>query len=456
MGNPVHIKENEQAQSQIEEKLKRGATRNRKAMLTAATSGLAKIFSVSTGLITVPLTLHHLGTERYGMWMTLSTFSALLSFADLGIGNGLMTSVAKAVGRDDVAEIKKLISSAYAFLLAIGVFLATAIITFGPYIPWEHLFNVKEPLAISESRPAAIIFLLSIAAQIPASIVMRVQMATQEGFRAAVWQCCSSLLTLAAVVAAIKIDASLPIIVFALVATPVFVTICNTFLYFGITRSDLVPAFNLVNKEAVSSITKTGLLYFLLQGIASITYASDNLIIAQAIGASAVATFSVAEKLFSLVSTAIAMMLTPLWPAYGEAVARGDSEWAQKTLRKTIQISCIGAGLASAGLLILAPKLISFWIKDALIPPFSLLLGFAIWKTVESTGLAFAVFLNGHHIVKAQVATGLVCAVAAIVAKLWIAKSVGVTGVPYAMATTFVLFSLTPLAIIALRRAQNE
>ncbi len=90
----------------------RAKERQRRVALSALASALAKVISVSTALISVPLTLHYLGAERYGMWMTMSSLVAMLGFADLGIGNGLLTSVASAHGRDDRAKIKAYVSSA--------------------------------------------------------------------------------------------------------------------------------------------------------------------------------------------------------------------------------------------------------------------------------------------------------------------------------------------------------
>src|SRR5262245_42123374 len=99
----------------------RARERQRRIALSALASALAKAISVSTALISVPLTLTYLGAERYGMWMTMSSLVAMLSFADLGIGNGLLASVASAHGRNDRDEIQSYVSSAYLVLSAIAI-----------------------------------------------------------------------------------------------------------------------------------------------------------------------------------------------------------------------------------------------------------------------------------------------------------------------------------------------
>src|ERR1700685_3295376 len=62
----------------------RSQDRYRRAFRTTIVSALSKIVTVLTSLISVPLTLHYLGVERYGLWMTISSLIACLSFADLG------------------------------------------------------------------------------------------------------------------------------------------------------------------------------------------------------------------------------------------------------------------------------------------------------------------------------------------------------------------------------------
>src|SRR6202521_6359178 len=68
----------------------RGARRNRGAAITGGTAVLARAVQVSTSLITIPLTVHYLGNERFGLWMTISSVLSMANFADFGIGNAAL------------------------------------------------------------------------------------------------------------------------------------------------------------------------------------------------------------------------------------------------------------------------------------------------------------------------------------------------------------------------------
>ncbi len=80
--------------------------RYRRILLTGGSTLIVKIISALINLITVPLTLHYLGSERYGLWMSISSILSLMSFADLGLGNGLLNAISEANGKNDQTKAK--------------------------------------------------------------------------------------------------------------------------------------------------------------------------------------------------------------------------------------------------------------------------------------------------------------------------------------------------------------
>jgi len=74
----------------------RSRERYRKVLLSAVTGPMTGASGLLAFLITVPLTVHYLGPERYGAWMSLSSLMAFLRFSDLGLGNGLVGAVSQA------------------------------------------------------------------------------------------------------------------------------------------------------------------------------------------------------------------------------------------------------------------------------------------------------------------------------------------------------------------------
>src|ERR1035438_2793792 len=157
----------------------RGAERNRRAVLTGGVALLARAVQIGTSLITVPLTLKYLGNERFGLWMTISSVLAMASFADFGVGNGVLSNVAKAFGKDDMEGVRKTVSSGFALLNSIAILLLLSFFWTYRFVNWADFFRVASPQARSEAGPALAVFALCFALNISMDVVQRVQLGLQ-------------------------------------------------------------------------------------------------------------------------------------------------------------------------------------------------------------------------------------------------------------------------------------
>ena len=43
---------------------------------------------VAVSIVSIPLVIDYLGPERFGLWVTATAIISMLTFADLGLGNG--------------------------------------------------------------------------------------------------------------------------------------------------------------------------------------------------------------------------------------------------------------------------------------------------------------------------------------------------------------------------------
>lgn len=424
----------------------RARERQRRAALSTVAAMFAKVVSVGTQLITIPLTLNYLGAERFGLWMTISSVVAMLAFADLGIGNGLLNAIAEANGKDDSEAIRRYISSA---TLILGLVSCSALGVLGllhSLIPWAKFFNVTSPLAVAEAGPATTMFLTCFALNVPATIVQRIQLGLQMGFVANLWQGASSLSALVAVLTCVHLKLGLPWLVLAFAGAPILAAAANAFVFFLRTRPDLLPRLDLVTRYGIKRVMHSGLLFLTLQVVVAVTYLSDSLIIARILGAREVAVYAVPDKMFSVIPLMLSMMLIPLWPAYAEAISRGDGQWVLKILKISVGFTVAIAGTASLIFVTFGPNIIRLWVgHDVLLPPF-LLAAFGIWKVLEGLGNAVSMFLNGANVVGMQVKISLFTAAAAIVLKLILIRSIGISGVLIATIICYTSLALVPYA----------
>jgi O-antigen/teichoic acid export membrane protein len=433
----------------------RGAGRNRRAAFTGGTAVVARAVQVSTSLITIPLTIHYLGNERFGLWMTISSVLAMANFADFGIGNGVLNTVADAFGKNDYDRIRAAISSGFVVLTAIGLLLLALFVSTLAWVSWADVFRVVSTQARAEATPALMVFACCFALNIPLDLVQRAQLGLQEGFRMNLWQVCGSFAALAGVIIGIHMHAGLPLLVAALAGAPVAAVALNTFHFFVVSRPDLRPRVHFVSRQTIARIISFGTLFFVLQLVAAVAFSADNFIIARTLGASSVPDYSIPQRMFSLISLMVVMLVTPLWPAYGEAIARGDTSWVRRTLRRSVTFVFAFAVVASLAMLLMAHRLLAWWIGPRLSPPFVLLLGLALWTVVDCCGNTIAMFLNGASIMRFQIIVASIFGVSCLAVKVYLTRRYGIVAVPWSTLVTYVSIVIVSCAIYVPRALRN-
>jgi O-antigen/teichoic acid export membrane protein len=429
----------------------RGAERNRRAALTGGVATIARAVQVGSSLITVPLTLKYLGNERFGLWMTISSVLAMAAFADFGIGNGVLNTVAKAFGKDDREGIRKAVSSGFAVLSTIAVILILSFFATYRFINWADFFRVVSPQARSEAGPALAVFATCFALNISMDVVQRVQLGLQQGYRYGLWQLCGSAAGFIGVLAGIWLRVSLPVLVIAIAGAPILATTLNAIHFFGFVRPDLLPTRQLVSTSVISEIAKLGGLFFVLQVVVAVSYSADNLIIARTLGAVSVPEYSIPQRMFALITMMSGMLIAPLWPAYGEAFARGHMDWVRRTVTRSILIVLVSASVASLTMLLAAHKIIQWWVGSRVHPSFLLLSGLAIWTVIGCCGDALSAFLNGTSVIKLQVVVASVFGVVCLTTKILAIGRYGLIATPWATIAAYVFAVALPYSFFVPR-----
>jgi O-antigen/teichoic acid export membrane protein len=422
----------------------RSKERYRRAMLTSASSIGAKGISILTALISVPLTLNYLGVERYGLWLIISSIILLLGFADLGIGNGLLNAISEANGKDDREAAHRYVSSSFFMLSGVAIVLMVGFAASYAFIPWRRLLNVTSPLALQEAGPAMAVFVACFSANMPLGVVQRVQLGYQEGFKNNLWQGAGNILGLFALLLAISVKAGLAWLVLAMAGGPVLAAMVNWAIEFHVTRPWLAPVWKSSGREAAQKILGIGFLFFILQLAVALAFTSDNIVAAQMFGPEAVTQYAVPMRLFTLIGYIVGMLFGPLWPAYGEAIARRDIEWAKQTLVRSLWLALLVCGLPAVAFVIFGKAIVQIWVGSQIQPSFSLLLGMGIWAVLGGLGTTLSSFLNGANVVRFQVICASFMAISALGLKIWFAGIFGLAGIIWGTVIAYILFSVIP------------
>lgn len=420
----------------------RSKERYRKAVLSTGSSVFYQVVTVATGLISIPLTVEYLGVERFSLWMIITSILALVAFVDLGLGNGLVNAIAKSDGEDDASYIKKAISSAFFLLLTLSIILCSLFFVIYPFIDWGNVFNVKSQIAIDEAGPALAILLISFFINLPLGIIQKIQLGYQLGYKNNLWLGLGSILGLVGVLVAIYFRMGLPYLVGLMVSGRIISMILNGLFLFK-DRIDLIPRFRNFDITTSKKLLGVGIVFFFLQVFTVIGGSVDNIIIAQVLGASAVASYAITKKMFLAVQIS-QFIIAPLWPAFVESIARKDYYWAKATLKKILKISMLLGALTALPLVLFGQDIIKLWVNEDVMPATTLLIGFFFFNIFQNYGGSMSVFLNNEMLIKKQLKFVGISAIFSVIFQILLSVKFGVEGIVYGLLLGYSIFYVVP------------
>ena len=106
-----------------------------------------KAIAMLASFMYIPLMIHYLGQEQFGILATLLSVMSWVVFFDLGVGNGLRNKVAEALARNEKEEAGQYVASGYTLIGIIAVALWLLVTVAAHFIPWQSVFNT---LSVSE------------------------------------------------------------------------------------------------------------------------------------------------------------------------------------------------------------------------------------------------------------------------------------------------------------------
>jgi O-antigen/teichoic acid export membrane protein len=437
----------------------RSRERYRRIILTTLTSASAKGINLLTLIVSVPLTIHYLGTERYALWMVISSSVTMLAFTDLGIGNGLLNAISESHGKGDERSSLSYVSSAFFMLSGIAAIALTILAACYHVVPWAKIFNVTSPLAVSESGPSSAVFVACFAIGLPLGVVTRTQLGYQDGFTNNLWTVLGSLLGLVGLLLAVHLRAGLPWLVLSITGTPLLATALNGLVLFGFQRRSLAPRWSEVNRSHMKQLLRFGVYFFILQSCVTSATNVDYLITAHLLGPAAVTTYSVTMRLFTIVPGVLMMVLWPLWPAYGESIARGEICWARRALFRSLKLIVAVTCVVGTALCLFGPWILRHWVGKSVATTRALLLGAALWMVLSTAANAVSIFLNGAKKMNLQIYSALGMCLSSVLLKLLLVPLFGVAAIMWSTNLAYAVMVWVPIVMFLpklLIRMQSE
>jgi len=406
-------------------------------------------------LVSARIALPDLGPQRFGIWMTISSLLLMVTFLDFGVGNGLVAPIAKALADNHPDEARAIASRGMVLASGIGLAMGGTVVLVFSFIPLSFLFPGVAPSVLGEARTGLLVFGGLIGLTPTLGGFGRILAGMQRAYVSHIANAAGSVATMILLVLLGGRDISISgyiLMTFGLVQAAALVT-------GWMLRRQGWLSLRFVKGTTwwqYRAMLATGGLFLMVQLTMVVAVGLDQTLISAMLGPAAVANYAVAQRLFMLVSQPLYILNAPLWPAYADALHRGD----HKDVRRTLRRSMLGTlGISVAGgllLLVIGPHAWAAVTGKVVIYSGGLMAGFALWSITESVSNAWGMYLNAAHLLREQAITMTVVAVTAILAKVVVLYVGSVAAVPIVGAVVYTGFQLLFYAGVFRRRVRES
>lgn len=418
-----------------------GTERTRRLMWAIFSSLLTKPLALITPIVTVPLFLNYLGQDGYGLFRSVGALTVWLGMTNVGLTLGLINRLTQCHVTNDRESARRYVSSLGILLTAITIVMIILLSIVVPLVDWQKVIETTPQIARELPRAiwvSGVITLIGLLITVPQAIYT----GYQELHRSNIWDGIGKFLTLLACIAIVRTDWGLVGVILAAAGTMVLVRIVNTIVLFAWEKPWLFPRFKYFDRSIIYGMLKQGIGLFIIASANTAIFQIDTLIIAHFRGPDEVATYSIIGQPFMLVFSVYAMILSPLWPAHGEALRRGDIDWVRRALRLSVLGGCLAIIICGLAMYFFGDQILRIWTRGAMISvPRPLVIAmtalFIMWTTMGS----ISILLNSAGILRVQ--TWFITAHAALnlIIAIALVKPFGATGVAWSITIAGLLTS---------------
>ncbi|MBJ6879703.1 oligosaccharide flippase family protein [Vibrio cholerae] len=355
---------------------------------------LSKASSLMASFVMIPILLKSLGTEDYGLWVTLSSIAAWLLFFDFGLGNSFKNSVAT----QSKEVIKKEFSIAFSLYCYVAIVLVIALVLFLTTVGFES----DETAFLILYLPLCILFPLRLFSfgleglrQVGLNSIL-------ETLRAVLW-------LVFAVAYVLYFDVKeLHVLSIIFVVANILPQIIQLVIFKRLCGFSLKPCFISPSYIVGQDSFKLGIKFFIIQLSSLVSFNLGNVLVYNHFGASHVATYDIFNKVFVAALSIFNMSIAVMWPEISKAYAEYDFKKCKKYHNLLILI----ATAFSFGLLVVGFNfnllLTILGVDNVIIIDWSLLWSVCFLTCLQSIAYCGAVFLNATGKLSIQIALAFI------------------------------------------------
>jgi O-antigen/teichoic acid export membrane protein len=407
-----------------------------------STRYLAIAVEAVLGLVVLPFNVSHLGTSAYGLWMLTASVTAYFSVLDLGYSGALVKFVAQYRARRDYTALNEILSTTFVVFAAFGVITYLVAIVVAVFL--GRFFQLS-PDQVHVGRIVLLIISLNVAAGTAFSVFGGVINGFQRYDLNNIVGTVSSIVTAAVNVAVLAAG-------FGLVELVTATTIVRVLTYF-VYRANAYRVFpglrirlGWFRRERLREVTMFSVYMLLIDWANKLNYSVDAIVIGAFLSTSAVAIWTVGQRLAEVTQRLTNQLNDVLFPTVVDNDSAARMDRLQAIFIQGTRLSLATVIPMGGAMMLMAEPLVQAWVG----PEFSAsvvvlrLLSLSVIVRVGNATASTVLKGAGQH--KLVAFTNVAAAFANLALSIAIVKPLGLPGVaigtlvPVCLASTLVLF----------------
>jgi O-antigen/teichoic acid export membrane protein len=394
-----------------------------------ATVGVVRLVALPVAALfafaTTRLLVGQLGPEAFGLISLIVSLSALLPFADLGVGAAVVNAVAQSSNASTDAHVARVVLTSLRGLLASAAVIATVSVGMGLAGVWAAVLGV--PPGTTGIEGAVVGSLVLFALGLPVSVGQRVLLGAGRTTTMVLLQSLGAPLTLAITWCVVSANGGLMYLAWCGPSAVIVVALATTVAADRLTGIRIWPLYARITRAARfpgASVRKTSIPMVVVTLGIPLALQTDRIVLAHRSTLRNLAEYAVAYQMYVPLWSVLATAGTALWPIFARRRQRSESPGLISAQTLLVGMAVLGfAALLVAGPL--GAQLLTDGKVDVGLP---LLFCFGLLLTVQAAQLPLGMFLMTESGLRFQAVC--VCAMVPVSVGIawWLAGPLGTVG----------------------------
>jgi O-antigen/teichoic acid export membrane protein len=321
-------------------------------------------FTIVLNLISIPISLNYWKTERYGIWVLLTSVLLYLGMSNLGLNTAAQVLMAKNPVAGDKLKILK--RSLIILLFSVGTISLGFVILNLFTRDWIYLIGKIPENLKDETFHACVVLIVFYLASIPFSLLSAVYTGFQKAYIDNMFGILLNVMNFIVLILIIILKGNLVLYSILWGASLLLFNLSKyLFFYFAILKKLPLETFhsnaNTVVDTEYKRIFVTGIRFFFAGIAATIVWNTDMIVISNFLDIKSVAPYFVTFRLFNVVFGIIFQVCNAVMPLMAKEFGTNNWDWISRIYNNLLVLLAIFGGASWIGVILFFRDIITLW-----------------------------------------------------------------------------------------------